>query len=292
MGLTSCRIAVVGYERDEPEQSVTMKEFSNIEPSIDASIQRLVDQKQVHLNVGGRGFVTSMSTLYAYPKSKLSRIAECKAEESEIFIDRDGVNFGLILTFLQDGTLYFPDMATRLSVYQEAQYFHLKSLMKICMLGSEILTPDMFRTLTLTLARPLLRLVADMWHHGSVVSDLAIRLGGAGPVVVLVKAKRTDRVVACYNPGEETSNVPAFSLDLDSGTQRVYPSAGPIEQQTRESVRSESVSSLLIGGTQFRLERRKKRSTRTNALSQCLTCVFGDEEFEIVDWEAFTVGLG
>ena len=73
------------------------------------------DQAPVHLDVGGKQFTTSLSTLTAVPGSKIfdlftGRLATVlDMKTNSYFIDRDGELFRFVLQFLRDGTLAVPD---------------------------------------------------------------------------------------------------------------------------------------------------------------------------------------
>ena len=71
-------------------------------------------EDRVHLNVGGSHFVTYRQTLAAEPYSLLARLGQQSAnaditdQNGNIFIDRDGSQFRLILSFLRDGSCCLP----------------------------------------------------------------------------------------------------------------------------------------------------------------------------------------
>ena len=73
------------------------------------------DQAPVHLDVGGKQFTTSLSTLTSVPGSKIfdlftGRLATVlDMKTNSYFIDRDGELFRFVLQFLRDGTLAVPD---------------------------------------------------------------------------------------------------------------------------------------------------------------------------------------
>ena len=69
----------------------------------------------MHIDVGGKQFTTSLSTLTAVPGSKIfdlftGRLATVlDMKTNSYFIDRDGELFRFVLQFLRDGTLAVPD---------------------------------------------------------------------------------------------------------------------------------------------------------------------------------------
>ncbi|CAL5229386.1 g12700 [Coccomyxa viridis] len=88
------------------------------------------------LNVGGKKFTSSRSTVCKDPYSMLARMFNAdwhmknrKDDKGRIFIDRDPQHFGLILNFLRDGTCVLPtDVDARRQILQEAEFYQLESL--------------------------------------------------------------------------------------------------------------------------------------------------------------------
>lgn len=71
---------------------------------------------RVKLNVGGRKYETTLSTLTRYPTSMLGTMFSGREgidvptdEDGCVFIDRDGTHFGAILNFLRGGEMEFPE---------------------------------------------------------------------------------------------------------------------------------------------------------------------------------------
>ena len=87
----------------------------------------------VTLNVGGKKFQTTRHTLAAKEDSFLAKVGLEKLQkwnvqlekhniDGEVFIDRDPVVFHLILNFLRDGRVVFPDDGlTAALLFQEAK---------------------------------------------------------------------------------------------------------------------------------------------------------------------------
>lgn len=88
----------------------------------------------VKLNVGGRLFVTTRTTLTTFPHSMLAGMFRGDLPagalfEGGIFIDRDPSWFPLILTFLRDGRVALPESALeRAALRQEAEFYALAEL--------------------------------------------------------------------------------------------------------------------------------------------------------------------
>ncbi|KAL0019869.1 hypothetical protein WJX79_004739 [Trebouxia sp. C0005] len=89
----------------------------------------------VGLNVGGRIFLTSHSTLTRDPNSMLARMftetipPSCQDKNGHYIIDRDGDTFKYILNYLRDGSCVFPvNYYTRAELLREADYYQLAGL--------------------------------------------------------------------------------------------------------------------------------------------------------------------
>jgi hypothetical protein len=86
----------------------------------------------VSLNVGGKYYQTSLSTLRAHPASFLSQMfthpiaALQDPRDGSYFLDRNGDVFGMILDYLRTGTLTVPrDPATYVTLRREVCFFGL-----------------------------------------------------------------------------------------------------------------------------------------------------------------------
>lgn len=87
----------------------------------------------ITLNVGGRLYMTRLSTLRKYPESMLAamfsgRHKMDKDKDGHYFLDTNGDLFGQILDYLRHGTV--PPNAIAIAVYQEANYYGLHTLME------------------------------------------------------------------------------------------------------------------------------------------------------------------
>jgi len=92
-----------------------------------------IQKGQVKLDVGGKLYSTSVSTLTSIPDSMLGamfsgRYELIKNDEGRIFIDRDGKYFRYILEFLRDGEWDLPETDTVLlkKIIKDISYFGLE----------------------------------------------------------------------------------------------------------------------------------------------------------------------
>ncbi|KAL7870738.1 hypothetical protein SRHO_G00082350 [Serrasalmus rhombeus] len=87
----------------------------------------------VQLNIGGRLYTTTLSTLRKYPNSKLADMFSGplklqKDREGRCFIDRDGTHFGAILEYLRTEEVPNKNL---LEVHKDAVYYDIKPLVKL-----------------------------------------------------------------------------------------------------------------------------------------------------------------
>ncbi|XP_078576142.1 BTB/POZ domain-containing protein KCTD7-like [Branchiostoma floridae x Branchiostoma japonicum] len=85
----------------------------------------------ISLNVGGRHFDTTLSTLLKYEDSMLAAMFSGRHrvvtdKDDRYFIDRDGSHFGHILEFLRQDKLPPPDVAK--AVLEDAEFYGLHQL--------------------------------------------------------------------------------------------------------------------------------------------------------------------
>jgi len=102
----------------------------NIYEKVDNRLFPLFVNNVVRLNVGGKLFETTLTTLRAFPQSKLAilfseRYPLLKDSKGYYFIDRDGTYFGHVLNFLRRGYLNILDGEIRRQVDIERQYYGL-----------------------------------------------------------------------------------------------------------------------------------------------------------------------
>jgi len=95
-----------------------------------------LELKKVRLNVGGKSFTTSLSTLTSTPSMLATMFSGkfdiSKDDEGEFFVDRDGTHFGYILNFLRDGDVDLPDDPLVLkALTREVEYYNIISLLDL-----------------------------------------------------------------------------------------------------------------------------------------------------------------
>src|SRR4051812_26346261 len=98
LSLVQQQMAAIQMEKDENE-----KKFQDLQ----ARVQR-ENKGKITLDVGGKLYTTSLTTLCSDPNSMLAamfsgRFELPKDEKGVVFIDRDGETFGNILYFLRTG---------------------------------------------------------------------------------------------------------------------------------------------------------------------------------------------
>ncbi|CAO4371439.1 unnamed protein product [Caenorhabditis nigoni] len=91
----------------------------------------------VNLNVGGTVFQTTKATLTRFDgmfKTMLDNGISVKIKEIDtLFIDRSPKHFDLILNFMRDGDVEFPENSREIrEIRREAQYYLLGGLEEIC----------------------------------------------------------------------------------------------------------------------------------------------------------------
>jgi len=95
-----------------------------------------IDEDYVALNVGGKIFTTTKSTLRAVPDSKLDKMITgrfplLKDENGNIFLDRNPDYFPYILEFLRDGSIIYPsDSFKKQRITRELKFFECISTIK------------------------------------------------------------------------------------------------------------------------------------------------------------------
>lgn len=95
----------------------------------------------IHLSIGGREFSTTRSTLKAcgYLDALLRGPWEAKKDDSgRVFVDRDGDDFGLVLSFcrgcLKRSTLDRMDLMSRANLIEEAEFYQVPGLIECAVL--------------------------------------------------------------------------------------------------------------------------------------------------------------
>ncbi|EGC36135.1 hypothetical protein DICPUDRAFT_91894, partial [Dictyostelium purpureum] len=93
-----------------------------------------VEEKIIKLDIGGKFYSTTISTLTKFPDSMLGVMFSGRYElprdkDGRVFIDRDGKLFGYILSYLRDGPLWNPpvDIDLKRKIELEMSYYGLPS---------------------------------------------------------------------------------------------------------------------------------------------------------------------
>ncbi|CDW59335.1 BTB 2 domain containing protein [Trichuris trichiura] len=87
----------------------------------------------VSLNVGGQTFVTSKQTLSRNRESFLfSRLQSDKDENGAFLIDRNPQYFAPVLDYLRHGKLIINKDVSEEGVLEEAEFYNLPGLVKLC----------------------------------------------------------------------------------------------------------------------------------------------------------------
>ncbi|DBB11063.1 TPA: hypothetical protein ACH3X3_006528 [Trebouxia sp. C0006] len=123
-------------------------------------------EDRMHVNVGGDLLGTYKQTLAAEPHSLLARLGQPSAQRDttdqngNIFIDRDGSQFRLILNFLRDGSCCLPSADQAIEeLLIEAQYYRVRAVH--CLLAIE----DVKSNITNPILLQVLGLVAFIPAH-------------------------------------------------------------------------------------------------------------------------------
>ena len=118
------------------------------QPMEDESLadNNLLDGNVIKLNVGGRRYATTRTTLTSDSDSMLAAMfsgRHCIAvdEDGYVFIDRDGELFAHILNWLRSRMIPPLDSVTKAGLLSEAQYFQLTDLVAELTGGAELLCP-------------------------------------------------------------------------------------------------------------------------------------------------------
>jgi len=95
------------------------------------------EEAVISLNVGGKIFVTTTTTLLKDTKSMLyamfsGRYPTKKDSNGGHFIDRDGKTFRYVLNFLRDGSIDLPDKPHTLNqILREARFYQVEGLVRV-----------------------------------------------------------------------------------------------------------------------------------------------------------------
>lgn len=104
--------------------------------------------KWIRLNVGGKHFVTTSTTLSKYPKSFLYRLCQKdpdldsdKDETGAYLIDRDPTYFEPVLNYLRHGKLVINKDLVEEGVLEEAEFYNIAEL--ICLVKERMMDRDL-----------------------------------------------------------------------------------------------------------------------------------------------------
>lgn len=111
-----------------PSERGQTEEVNFSDSSQNLSQRRFTEDKLVKLNVGGRKFDTTESTLLSRGTNFLSALVtshlpSLRDDEGRYFIDRSGAIFDILIEFLRTGILTIPPSLPREAVAVEADYY-------------------------------------------------------------------------------------------------------------------------------------------------------------------------
>jgi len=159
--------------------------------------------EQIILNVGGKLFTTSLSTLRSVSGTFFEKMFRKGANttasaDGKYFIDRDPSTFGYVLDYLRSGDLLIKseDKNMRMQVLADAEYFQLPEELKnylrwssaegIDLWFSEV---DFINKQLKQVSREMGGLLFQTSKDGGSVSTFHSRCDGKGPTVVIVETK-------------------------------------------------------------------------------------------------------
>ncbi|KAI7906730.1 uncharacterized protein BX663DRAFT_497447 [Cokeromyces recurvatus] len=128
---------------------IEKEQFEN-EKALLEEIEKLQEER-IKLNVGGQLYETSLSTLRKDPNSMLAIMFNenggtiIQDADNSYFIDRDGTYFRLILNYLRDLKLpshIINDLKIMDELRQEAQFYKLNGLLKLCWSNLPVITQE------------------------------------------------------------------------------------------------------------------------------------------------------
>ena len=165
---------------------------------IQGILHELKSISSVKLNVGGHYFTTTLHTLTKDPNSRLAAMFSGEhAENSTLFLDRDGQHFRFILNYLRNGELVLPDDAKFVKELEtEAQFYQIEGILIRLSLFSEILTNEEHINVLLSwlpfhdagMKRRRLRLLYRASRDGFAAECFHSRCDNNGPTVTIVKS--------------------------------------------------------------------------------------------------------
>lgn len=216
--------------------------------------------ESVKLNVGGKLFDTSLSTLNKDPGSMLhamfsGRFDTKAREDGAYFIDRDGTHFRYILNFLRTNQLVLPDdKVVQKEVLVEAEFYQINGIM-------DILAPNPFSKST----------ILNRAQSKTLVSWLPEEDSKLGEVVLLYRASRdgwasSDFHSSCDNKGVTVTIVKSGSYIFGGYTDQPWesPSSGTYKDSAKAFLFSLVSSARMIGPAKMTL-----KSGENNTATYC-----------------------
>ena len=114
---------------------------SSVLSEVETTSAAMQAEDRMHVNVGGDLLGTYKQTLAAEPHSLLARLGQPSAQRDttdqngNIFIDRDGSQFRLILNFLRDGSCCLPSADQAIEeLLIEAQYYRVRAVYRLLLI--------------------------------------------------------------------------------------------------------------------------------------------------------------
>ena len=132
LDLNALQRAVDGLRSQQESVQRERVELQSMKATVEENLSQF--KQRVKLNVGGKKFETTLTTLTTYPDSMLGAMFSGRHEvppdeEGCVFIDRDGKHFGTILNFLRTGTLDMPSSTKAVSeLKREMEYYQLPGM--------------------------------------------------------------------------------------------------------------------------------------------------------------------
>lgn len=139
--------ATVNYQKEVEEKERMFEEEKNKMRKINE-----IQESIVVLNVGGKHFTTSKTTLCRYPDSMLGAMFSgqhklTKYEDGSYFIDADGTHFGIILNYLRGKVTDIhrlpKDKEVLLQLQTEVDFYQLPGLDEIIKIAIQNVQPTM-----------------------------------------------------------------------------------------------------------------------------------------------------
>jgi len=162
-----------------------------------------VFSEQIILNVGGKLFTTSLSTLRSVRGTFFEKMFRKGANttasaDGKYFIDRDPSTFGYVLDYLRSGDLLIKseDKNMRMQVLDDAEYFQLPEELKSYLRWSSAEGIDLWFSEVDFINKQLKQVSREMGgllfqtsKDGDAPSTFHSRCDGKGPTVVIVETK-------------------------------------------------------------------------------------------------------